>query len=108
MKNFLFLFLGIGLIITCKNMTGTGTDADLVQNPNTLQPKDPNVKYPQMKFDTMSWHFGSIGGDTIVSHDFHFKNTGNAILVIQDAVGSCGCTIPEWPKEPIAPGESGV
>lgn len=37
---------------------------------------------------------------------FEFKNTGNAPLIISNAKGSCGCTVPEWPKEPIAPGAS--
>lgn len=35
---------------------------------------------------------------------FEFKNTGNAPLIISKATGSCGCTVPSWPKEPIAPG----
>ena len=35
---------------------------------------------------------------------FDFKNTGNAPLIISNAKGSCGCTVPEWPKDPIAPG----
>ena len=35
---------------------------------------------------------------------FEFKNTGNAPLIISNAKGSCGCTVPTWPKEPIAPG----
>ncbi len=37
---------------------------------------------------------------------FEFKNTGNAPLIISNAKGSCGCTVPEWPKEPINPGQS--
>ena len=39
---------------------------------------------------------------------YEFKNTGNAPLIISNAKGSCGCTVPEWPKEPIAPGAKGV
>lgn len=38
---------------------------------------------------------------------FEFKNTGNEPLIISNAKGSCGCTVPDWPKEPIAPGETG-
>jgi len=38
---------------------------------------------------------------------FEFKNTGNAPLIISKATGSCGCTVPSWPKEPIAPGAKG-
>lgn len=40
--------------------------------------------------------------------EFKFKNTGKEPLIIEKAKGSCGCTVPEWPKEPIAPGETAV
>ncbi len=46
------------------------------------------------------------GGDA--STEFKFTNTGTEPLLISDAKGSCGCTVPEWPKEPIAPGKSSV
>ena len=39
---------------------------------------------------------------------FEFTNTGNAPLIISEAKKSCGCTVPSWPKEPIAPGETGT
>lgn len=39
---------------------------------------------------------------------FEFKNTGTAPLIISNAKGSCGCTVPDWPKEPIAPGAKGT
>ena len=39
---------------------------------------------------------------------FEYKNTGNEPLIISTAKGSCGCTVPEWPKEPIAPGAKGT
>ena len=40
--------------------------------------------------------------------EFIFTNTGKEPLIIEKAKGSCGCTVPEWPKEPIAPGESAI
>ena len=40
-------------------------------------------------------------------HTFVFTNTGTEPLVISNAKGSCGCTVPKWPQEPIAPGETG-
>jgi hypothetical protein len=43
----------------------------------------------------------------VVEHTFRFTNTGSKDLVISSASASCGCTIPNWPKEPIAPGEKG-
>lgn len=43
-----------------------------------------------------------------VQTSFNFKNTGKVPLVITNATSSCGCTVPEYPKEAIAPGESGA
>ena len=40
-------------------------------------------------------------------YEFEFTNTGKEPLIISDAKGSCGCTVPQWPKEPIAPGKMG-
>jgi len=40
--------------------------------------------------------------------EFEFTNTGTAPLIISNAKGSCGCTVPEWPKAPIAPGATAV
>ncbi|MDI9357155.1 MAG: DUF1573 domain-containing protein [Chitinophagaceae bacterium] len=54
------------------------------------------------KFD-----FGTINEGDVVTHTFSFKNSGTVPLVISSATGSCGCTIPTYPKEPIAPGEEG-
>lgn len=50
--------------------------------------------------------FGTINEGVKAEHVFKFENTGNAPIVITDVRASCGCTTPEWPKEPIMPGES--
>jgi hypothetical protein len=42
-----------------------------------------------------------------VTYSFHFKNTGNTDLLIRHAQASCGCTVPVWPKDPLAPGKEG-
>lgn len=60
------------------------------------------IAYAEEVFD-----FGTITEGEKVTHVFNFTNTGDADLVIVSAKGSCGCTVPEWPKEPIAPGEEG-
>ena len=59
----------------------------------------------QMTFDATEWDFGEIIQGDVVAHAFEFTNTGKDPLIITDAKGSCGCTVPEWPKAPIAPGE---
>jgi len=68
-------------------------------------PKDG--KYPIMTFTSKDHDFGTIEADSKVNYSFTFKNTGQADLIISRAVGSCGCTIPEYPKDPIKVGESG-
>jgi len=50
--------------------------------------------------------YGTIENGANGECTFEFKNTGNAPLIISNAKGSCGCTVPSWPKEPIAPGAS--
>ena len=53
------------------------------------------------------WNFGTIQQGDSPEFTFTFKNTGNEPMIISNAKGSCGCTVPKWPKEPIAPGEMG-
>lgn len=61
----------------------------------------------EMTFEEKTFDFGEITDGDKVEHVFTFTNTGQAPLVITKAKGSCGCTVPEWPKKPILPGEEG-
>lgn len=73
--------------------------------------KEPEVKpegpLPTFAFAEESHDFGTINEGDEVEHVFQFTNSGEAPLIISGAKGSCGCTVPEWPKEPIGVGESG-
>ena len=63
----------------------------------------------EIKFDKASHNFGSFSeSNPIVSCIFKFKNTGKAPLVINQAIASCGCTVPTFTEKPISPGDSGV
>ena len=63
---------------------------------------------PAFTFDKTSHDFGTINEGDKVTTTFSFTNTGDADLIIVDARGSCGCTVPQYPKNtPIAPGETG-
>jgi opacity protein-like surface antigen len=61
----------------------------------------------QITFEKLVHDYGTIVQDADGNCEFKFKNTGNEPLIISGAKGSCGCTVPEWSKEPIAPGQSG-
>ncbi|HLK98444.1 MAG TPA: DUF1573 domain-containing protein [Hymenobacter sp.] len=66
------------------------------------------VAGPQIQFEEMKYDFGSAKQGDVVKHVFKFKNTGTAPLVISNIGVSCGCTTPEWTKDPIMPGKSGT
>lgn len=80
-------------------------------NANTPAAKTDEPAYDgpltSMSFDHMEHDFGQIDQQTENEHVFKFTNTGTEPLVISKAKGSCGCTVPEYPKEPIPPGEDG-
>jgi hypothetical protein len=64
---------------------------------------------PIIAFAEKSYDFGTVKEEAgKITHEFTFKNSGDAPLVIQNVVASCGCTVPTWSKEPIAPGATGV
>lgn len=70
--------------------------------------RDANAgKFPTMAFTEVEHDFGTIDAGAKQEHIFKFKNNGDAPLVIVDAKSSCGCTVPSFPKDPIAPGGEG-
>ena len=65
-------------------------------------------KGAKIEFSKETHDYGTIKYEGDPYCEFEFKNTGDEPLIISNAKGSCGCTVPEWPKEPIAPGAKGV
>lgn len=58
----------------------------------------------EISFDKETHDYGVLKQHGDGAYDFEFKNTGTVPLLISECIGSCGCTVPEWPREPIAPG----
>ncbi len=80
-----------------------------MQTPATVTPAAAeNKNAPEMKFDIETYDFGTIKQGDKVTHDFEFVNSGKEPLIITEAHGSCGCTVPQWPKEPVAKGSKGT
>ncbi len=126
MKNFrilaLFAFVAALSFTACKNegsaakdaaresLATTRTTSNTVTPPATATQAAPPVPVgplTSITFDEDTYDFGEVMEGEKVVHVYKFTNTGNEPLVIEDAKGSCGCTVPEWPREPIAVGESG-
>lgn len=115
MKNtLLFLLAGMIAFAACKNdktdgvkeLSG-GPNSDLIRNPATADlPTDTN-QLARIIFEEHEFNFGEATEGDIVTHSFKFTNTGKVPLTILNARSTCGCTIPEWPKDPIPPGGTG-
>src|SRR3990167_7446220 len=83
---------------------------ELVQNSQTAEPEKSKIDpatLPIIEFADSIKDFGTITEGDLVSYIFRFKNTGKSPLIISNASGSCGCTVPRWPKDPIVPGDTG-
>ncbi|MES2560699.1 MAG: DUF1573 domain-containing protein [Bacteroidota bacterium] len=74
----------------------------------TAQAQTTPEAQPTITFDKPEHDFGKIKEGTLASHEFTFTNTGKAPLVLGNVQPSCGCTTPEWSKEPIMPGGKGT
>ncbi len=106
MKKILLALPLIALLSSCDNASSKinnssdagNTSTDIVQNQAA----------PEFSFGEVFHNFGDVTEGEVVTHIFEFTNSGEAPLVITNAQGSCGCTVPDWPRTPIAPGESGT
>ncbi|MXV52497.1 DUF1573 domain-containing protein [Pedobacter sp. HMF7647] len=100
MKQILLIFSLALLAIGCTNTAKT--------NNANVDKSQLSASAAKFQFDQTTYDFGIIDqGDTVV-HNYSFNNAGKSPLIITDAQASCGCTIPEFPHEPIAPGKIGV
>jgi len=134
-KNILLVVAMLWVFAACDNKskegstetaTGTETSADVNNTPSvktstTDGASDSKVEkkvdtdgnnngteaVAQIKFEQTNHDFGEIAEGTLAKHVFKFTNTGKVPLIIKDARGSCGCTVPDWPREPIGPGKEG-
>jgi hypothetical protein len=101
MKKLFLAMLAVSLLMACNSNQSNGNLASS-NGATTANTGDG----PIMKFDKDTHDFGKIKGGDKVTYDFKFTNAGKSPLIITDAVASCGCTKPEWPKTPIKPGEN--
>ena len=73
----------------------------------TPEPAVPAGPTTTINFEETEFDYGTVDQGEKVNHIYKFKNTGSEPLIISNAKGSCGCTVPSWPKEPIPVGGTG-
>ena len=76
--------------------------------PAQVAPPAPDPDAGEFKFKEETHDYGEVPEGPLAEYDFEFKNVGKKPIVINDAHGSCGCTVPTWPREPILPKQKGV
>lgn len=113
MKKWLFLAtLALGLW-NCtqesaeKEVAAIDTDgkiASIIRNPVSANKPIDTVNVARIEFVEEQYNFGEVQEGAIVKHTFRFKNTGKVPLLISNVRSTCGCTVPTWPEEAIAPG----
>ncbi len=108
MKKVIFLMLfGLLGMASCNNNAASKINEDNLAKAKERDLKI-NTEVPVMTFEVKDHDFGVINEGDVVETEFKFTNTGKTDLLITNAYASCGCTIPEWPKQPLKPGESGI
>ena len=97
------LYLLIGFLVACQN-DGSGKEAN-----NILLNYSDSVSFegPKIEFNTISYDFGRVYEGERVGWYFKYKNSGDQNLVLLNVSAGCGCTIPDYSKEPLAPGKEG-
>lgn len=120
-KVLMFALLAVGFVASCNNSESAAQEEarqDLTNNtvqpanqpaaqPAAAQPAAPAGPTTTMTFQETEFDFGTVNEGEKVSHVYTFTNTGDEPLILSNAKGSCGCTVPSWPREPIAPGSTG-
>ena len=99
------------LLMSCDDMAkkvdrNEQLSTDLIMNSKTAQENGKEIGMPAFNFEKEEHDFGILIDGEKVTYSFRFTNSGDAPLIISNAKGSCGCTVPNYPKEPIAPGVS--
>lgn len=91
--------------VSCKDNASSKIDST---NLETAKERDAKISLGSaiIEFDTKNYDFGTVNEGDVVEGVFKLANKGKTDLIITDASASCGCTVPEWPKEAIKPGDS--
>lgn len=110
LKQFIFLLIATIFVAACNNSEADSgkLPADLIHNPKSASGKADNKGVPKLVFEKDTHDFGKVIEGEIITYSFKFVNNGDADLLITNCKTSCGCTVPEFTKDAIAPGAKGT
>lgn len=114
MKKYILILSTLFVLTTFQsNAQEVGTKTTTVRkqvkkNKKVKKAAIPKVEGAGMYFDSETIDYGTVAANSNGKREFTFVNNGNKPLIITNASGSCGCTVPSFPKEPIMPGAKAV
>lgn len=104
----LFIIACVAIAFTACNRSKSDTIEQKAAGSSAAAPAVLAEDAPKVKFEQEIFDFKQIEQGEKVHFDFKFKNEGKTPLIITNATATCGCTVPEYPSEPVKPGEEGV
>ncbi|MBO7464563.1 MAG: DUF1573 domain-containing protein [Bacteroidales bacterium] len=105
--SFFLMLLLCAALAACSGGKQSDVTGDLVRNPATPEGVDENTPLPIISFDEIEHDFGTLKEGEKVSYTYSFTNTGKAALIVSSVVPGCGCTVADFTKEPVKPGQQG-
>lgn len=106
MKKLFLIAICAAAFSACQNKT-TESETVTTDTATSGTPVIAEADAPKVQVEKAIYEFGEITQGEKVSYEFKFKNTGKTPLIITNASATCGCTVPEYPSQPIKPGEEG-
>lgn len=91
-----------------REIKAEGPISSIIRNPVTAAKPLDTVNVARIVFETTAYDFGEVEEGEVIQKTFTFTNEGREPLIITNARSTCGCTVPKWPKDPIAPGKTGA
>lgn len=106
MKKLFLITICAAAFSACQNKTAE-SEAATTDTTTSGTPVIAEADAPKVQVEKAIYEFGEITQGEKVSYEFKFKNAGKTPLIITNASATCGCTVPEYPSQPIKPGEEG-
>jgi hypothetical protein len=107
MKKLMFALVALATLSFTACKEGASAKVDESKKEIAEERDSKTQAYPVMEFEEQEFDFGTVEEGEVVEHTFVFTNTGDAPLIVSNAVATCGCTVPTWTKKAISPGDKG-
>ncbi|MDD2621931.1 MAG: DUF1573 domain-containing protein [Bacteroidales bacterium] len=104
---FIYILLLFFVVISCSRKDNNEISTDLIHIPATAEISKKEPAMPKFEFERIEHNFGTLKQGEQVSFTYKFKNIGKANLIISTVVPGCGCTVAQFTKTPVKPGDSG-